>query len=93
MTYNNDNYYEPADDDYSVDLQERIYDAVNTNPDYDPSDIFNWGEALQQKCNDSDLQSFLRDCITKKDWEKLGRKLYHLSFEYQEAIAEHYLTK
>jgi hypothetical protein len=23
----------------------------------------------------------------------LGRKLYYLSFEYQEAVAEHFLTK
>jgi hypothetical protein len=93
MTYNNDNYYEPADDDYSLDLQERIYDTVKNDPEYDPSDIFKWGEALQQKCNDPDLQSFLRDCIEKKEWDKLGRKLYYLSFEYQEAIAEHFLTK
>jgi hypothetical protein len=48
---------------------------------------------LQQSCNDSELQAFLRDCIEKKDWEKLGRKLYYLSFEYQESHAEYFLTK
>jgi hypothetical protein len=93
MTYNNDNYYEPADDDYSLDLQERVYDAVKNDPEYDPSDIFKWGEALQQSCDNADLQAFLRDCIEKKDWEKLGRKLYYLSFEYQEGHAEYFLTK
>jgi hypothetical protein len=93
MTYNNDNYYEPEDDNYSIELQERIYDAVKTDPEYDPSDIFKWGEALQQSCNDNELQTFLRDCIEKKEWEKLGRKLYYLSFEYQENAAEYHLTK
>ena len=93
MTYNNDNYYEPEDDNYSIELQERIYDEVKTNPEYDPSDIFKWGEALQQSCDNAELQAFLRDCIEKKDWEKLGRKLYYLSFEYQESHAEYFLTK
>jgi hypothetical protein len=93
MTYNNDNYYEPEDDNYALDLQERVYDEVKTNPEYDPSDIFKWGEALQQSCDNADLQAFLRDCIEKKDWEKLGRKLYYLSFEYQEGYAEYFLTK
>ena len=92
MTYNNDNYYQPDDDNYSFELQERIYDAVKTNPEYDPSDMYKWGEALQQKRNDADTQAFLRDCIEKKDWEKLGRKLYYLSIDYQEGIAEYFLT-
>ena len=33
MSYNNNNYYEPEDDTYSLDLQERIYDAVKTDPE------------------------------------------------------------
>jgi hypothetical protein len=93
MSYDNNSYYEPADDGYLIDLEERIYDAVKKDPEYDPSDLFKWGEALQQSCDNAELQSFLRDCIEQKDWEKLGRKLYYLSFEYQESIAEYYLTK
>jgi hypothetical protein len=93
MTYNNDNYYEPEDDNYSIELQERIYDTVKNDPEYDPSDIFKWGEALQQSCNDTELQVFLRDCIEQKNWENLGRKLYYLSVDYQEKAAEYILTK
>jgi hypothetical protein len=89
MTYNNDNYYEPEDDNYSIELQERIYDLVKTDPAYDPSDLFKWGEAIQESCKDAELQSFLRDCIEKKEWEKLGRKLYYLSVDYQEKAAEY----
>jgi hypothetical protein len=90
---NNDNYYEPEDDSYSFELKERVYDAVNNDPEYDPSDIFKWGEALQQSCNDADLQAFLRDCIDNKEWGLLGRKLYYLSVDYQENAAEYHLTK
>jgi hypothetical protein len=92
MTYNNDNYYQPDDDNYSFELQERVYDMVKTDPEYDPSDMYKWGEALQETCKDVEVQAFLRDCIEKKDWEKLGRKLYYLSVDYQEKAAEYYLT-
>ena len=88
-----DNYYEPQDDSYSFELKERVYDAVKNDPEYDPSDIFKWGEAIQQSCNDADLQAFLRDCIENKDWGLLGRKLYYLSVDYQENAAEYFLTK
>jgi hypothetical protein len=93
MTYNNNNYYEPQDDSYSFELKERVYDLVNNDPEYDPSDIFKLGEAIQQSCNDAELQAFLRDCIDNKEWGLLGRKLYYLSVDYQENAAEYHLTK
>jgi hypothetical protein len=91
---NNNNYYEAPYDDQAEqeELDERIYDLIKNDPDFDPTALGNFAEAIGQDVDDVDLQEFIRDCVEKKDWEKLGRKLYHHSWAYMEKVAEIHLT-
>lgn len=93
--YNNNSYYEaPYDDQAEHDqLDEQIYELVKSDPDYDPTDMSNMGEAIAQESTNAELQQFIRDCVDQKDWAKLGLKLYQVSWDYQESSAEHHLTK
>jgi len=91
--YNNNNYYEAPYDDQADSLEEQIYDLVKNDADFDPTDIGNLSEAIGQDNKNVELQEFIRDCVEKRNWEALGRKLYMVSYEYQEAAAEYHLTK
>ena len=93
--YNNDSYYEaPMDDQAEHDeLDEQVYDLVKHDPQFDPAALGNLGEAIQQDCNDQELQDFVRDCVQNKDWTKLGLKLYQTSWDYQSTCAEWHLIK
>jgi hypothetical protein len=86
-----DRYYEPEDDNDAERIAEEAYDMVMHDPDYDPSDLSKFSEAIGQDCDDVELQQFVRDCIEAKDWAKLGLKLYTHSFEYWEDAAKHHL--
>ena len=88
-----DRYYEPEDDDYHDQLEEEIYDLVKNDPKYDPADMSNMGEAIAQESTKQDIQDFIRDCVEQKDWAKLGLKLYQVSWDYQESMAEFMITK
>jgi hypothetical protein len=93
MTYNNNNYYEaPYDDQDELEhLQAEIDELLKYDPDFDCTELSNFGEAISQ-CGD-ETQQTIRDYIEQKDWAKLGLKLYTISLEYQEASAEYHLTK
>jgi hypothetical protein len=93
--YNNNSYYEaPYDDQAEHDqLDEQVYDLVKNDPDYDPTNMSNMGEAIAQESTNLELQQFIRDCVEQKDWAKLGLKLYQVSWDYQESIAEFIITK
>jgi hypothetical protein len=93
MTYNNNSYYEaPYDDQEDLEhLQAEIDDLLKYDPDYDCTELSNFGEAIAQ--SNDDVQKTIRDYIEQKDWAKLGLKLYTISLEYQEASAEYHLTK
>ena len=93
--YNNNSYYEaPYDDQAEHDqLDECIYDMVKNDPKYDPADMANMGEAIAQESTKQDIQDFIRDCVEQKDWAKLGLKLYQVSWDYQESMAEFMITK
>ena len=88
-----DRYYEPEDDDDSEELSERIWDLVNKDPKFDPTDLGNLSEAIGQDNKNVELQQFIRDCVEQKDWAALGLKLYMTSYEYMEEAAEWRLTK
>jgi hypothetical protein len=93
--YNNNSYYEaPYDDQAEHDqLDEQVYDLVKNDPDYDPTNMSKMGEAIAQESTNLELQQFIRDCVEQKDWAKLGLKLYQVSWDYQESIAEFIITK
>lgn len=92
--YNNNSYYEaPYDDQAEHDeLEEQIFEYMKRDEQFDPTELGNFAEAIGQDTNNKDLQAFIRDCVDAKDWEKLGRKLYMVSYEYMEKCAEIHLT-
>jgi len=89
---NNNNYYEaPYDDQEDLEhLQAEIDELLKYDPDFDCTHTVHFGEAIQQTGDDD--QKIIRDYIEQKDWAKLGLKLYTISLEYQEAMAEIHLT-
>ena len=80
-----DAYYEPEDDDSDL-LDERISELLKD--EYDPADIGHMSEAISEA--DSHDQETIRDYIEKRDWEKLGLKLWTISYNYMEKIAENH---
>lgn len=91
--YNNDSYYEAPYDDQAdhEQMQEEIDYMLKNDPDYDLTNVVNFGEAIQQASKDD--QTIIRDYIEQKDWAKLGLKLYSISLTYQERMAEFMITK
>jgi hypothetical protein len=91
--YNNNSYYEaPYDDQAEHDeLAEQIYEYMKPGEDFDPSNTSNMGEAISQS-SDND-QEIIRDFIQRKEWDKLGAKLFYMTHEYMEKCAEIHLTK
>jgi uncharacterized protein YfkK (UPF0435 family) len=94
IMYNNDAHYEaPYDDQAEHDeLAEQVYEYMRPGEKFDPSELGNFAEAIGQDIYNKDLQDFIKDCVEKKEWEKLGRKLYMVSYEYMEKCAEIHLT-
>lgn len=90
---NNNNYYEPDYDEVAAGerLQETINYMLKTDADFDVTDSYNLGEAIQE-CSDADQQA-IRDYVQQKDWAKLGLKLYTISLEYQERMAYNWAIK
>lgn len=91
--YNNNSYYEaPYDDQAEHDeLQEQIYEYMRPGENFDPSATHNLAEAIAQS-SDNDKE-IIADFINRKEWDKLGAKLYYMSYEYMEKAAEYHLTK
>jgi len=92
MTYNNNSYYEAPYDDQAEHehLQAEIDDLLKYDSDFDCTETVAFGEAIQQTSDEN--QKIIRDYIEQKDWAKLGLKLYTISLEYQETLAEFHLT-
>jgi len=90
--YNNDAYYDaPYDDQAEHDeLAEQVYEHMKPGERFDPTNISNMGEAISQ-ASDGD-QEIIRDFIERKEWDKLGAKLFYMTYEYMEKYAEIHLT-
>ena len=80
-----DRYYEPEDDDSGDFIDARVVELLNTK-DYDPTLIHHMAEAISE-ANPDDQES-ISDFIANAEWEKLGMKLYYISHEYMEKMAE-----
>jgi hypothetical protein len=80
-----DRYYEPEDDDSGDFIDVRTQELLNTK-DYDPALNHHLAEAISE-ANTEDQES-IKDFIANKEWEKLGLKLYYISHEYMEKLAE-----
>lgn len=73
-----------AEDEY---IENRVFELMLETGEYNPSDVFRMGEALQQCSSDEQIQATISDYVEQKDWAKLGLKLYQIAFDYQEEYA------
>lgn len=80
-----DRYYEPEDDNSGDFIDDRAQELLKTK-DYDPALNHHLAEAISE-ANPEDQQS-IQDFIANSEWEKLGMKLYYISHEYMESLAE-----
>ena len=80
-----DRYYEPEDDDQGDFIDQRTAELLNTK-DFDPALVHHLAEAISEA--NSDDQATIIDFVNQGNWEALGRKLYYISHEYMEKMAE-----
>jgi hypothetical protein len=71
-------------EDEEIDIEQRTKELM-TSKDYDPADICHMAEAISEASKDD--QDIIRDYIEQKDWAKLGQKLYVMSYDYMEHLA------
>lgn len=69
-------------------IEKRAFELMRAGADYCPNDLFRMGEALQQACDNKEVQATINDYIEQKDWAKLGLKLFQISFDYMEGYAK-----
>jgi hypothetical protein len=72
-------------EDEEIYIENRVSELMKTS-DYDPSDISHMAEAISEASKDD--QDLIRDFIEQKNWDKLGLKLFYMSYEYMENFAE-----
>jgi hypothetical protein len=72
-------------EDEQVYIEERVPELMRTD-EYDPSDVGHMAEAISEASADD--QEVIRDFIERKEWDKLGAKLFYLTYEYMEKFAE-----
>jgi len=82
-----DAYYEPNDyDDRSDEIEERTWQLMKVGAEYDPKDSSRVAEALGEISPDN--VKALQDCIDTGDYEKIGRKIMMITFDYMERYAK-----
>jgi hypothetical protein len=72
-------------EDEEIYIEERVPELMGTK-DYDPSDTSHMGEAIAEASAID--QETIRDFIERKEWDKLGAKLFYMTYEYMEKFAE-----
>ena len=86
-----DAYYEPEDDYIDSDeLQAEVAELMKD--EYNPSTWSNFNEAFAATQNKDDIAA-LEEMLEKRDFEALGRKLWNLSYEYNEYYATRMVTE
>lgn len=71
-------------EDEEIYIEERIPELMKE--EYDPADTSNMAEAISE-ASDNDKET-IRDYIEQKAWDKLGLKLYTMTYDYMEKFAE-----
>jgi len=72
-------------EDEEIYIEERVPELMTTK-DYDPSDTSHMAEAISEASAID--QETIRDFIERKEWDKLGAKLFYMSYEYMEHFAQ-----
>jgi hypothetical protein len=83
--YNNNNYYEAPYDDQRTEEQEWEIAELMKN-EYNPCKWGSFNEAFAG-VQDPEVIAQLEEMLEKRDFEALGRKLWNLSYEYNEFYA------
>jgi hypothetical protein len=82
-----DAYYETDDyDDRSDEIDERTWQLMKAGAEYDPNDASRVAEALGDL--DAERADALQAMIDTGDYEKIGRKIMMLTFDYMEKFAK-----
>lgn len=71
-------------EDEEIYVEGRVPELMKTE-DYDPSNVSHMGEAIAQASEND--QEVIRDFIERKEWHKLGAKLFYMTYEYMEEFA------
>lgn len=71
-------------EDEEIYIEERISELMKE--EYDPSDVGHMAEAISEASEND--QEIIRDFIEQKAWDKLGAKLFYMTYEYMEKYAE-----
>ena len=86
-----DAYYEPEDDDMDSDeLQYEVNELMKD--EFNPCKWGNFNEAFSAT-QDAEVIAQLEEMLENKDFEALGRKLWCLSYEYNEYYATRMVTE
>jgi hypothetical protein len=80
-----DAYYEP-EDDYSDSVEFQCEVAELMKDEYNPCNWGNFCEAFEG-VQDPEVVAQLEELLEKRDFMALGRKLWNMSYEYQERFA------
>lgn len=73
-------------EDEEIYIEERTYELMKLGEDYDPTDVGRMSEAISKASADD--QDIIRDFIERKEWDKLGAKLFYMTYDYMEKFAE-----
>ena len=66
-------------------IEQRVPELMATK-DYDPADVSHMAEAISEASAID--QETIRDFIERKEWDKLGAKLFYMSYEYMDHFAQ-----
>lgn len=72
-------------EDEEIYVENRVPELMHTK-DYDPSDVSHMAEAISEASADD--QEVIRDFIERREWDKLGAKLFYMTYDYMEKFAE-----
>lgn len=72
-------------EDEEVYIEQRVPELMHTK-DFDPADTSHMGEAISEASAID--QETIRDFIERKEWDKLGAKLFYMTYDYMEKFAE-----
>jgi hypothetical protein len=88
MSRLHDHYYQPDEsyDNRCDEIDERTWELMKKGAEYDPNDASRVAEALGDL--DAERANALQAMIDTGDYEKIGRKVMMLAFDYMERFAK-----
>ena len=73
-------------EDEEIYMEERIDELMSRQEECDPDNLDNLVEALSEASTDD--RETLNNFLANKEWDKFGRKIWSISYEYMEKRAE-----